>query len=111
MTKLNGEQSEKESEESNGESEQIEEKEEDKEEKQTELKFNLLNYLTNNAGYEIKDVIKMSLKERLEKYQAQKQKEEEEFNNLSSYETDSIKSEGEYEIDAYPVEVYIQNKF
>lgn len=93
MTKLNGEQLEKESEESNDDGEQIEEKEEDKEEKQKELKFNLLTYLTYKAGYEIKDVIKMSLKERFEKYRAQKQKEEEEFNELSSYETDSVKSE------------------
>ena len=52
----------------------------------------------------------MSLKERFEKYQAQKQKEEEEFNELSSYETDSVKSEEEYVIDPWPVEVFTENK-
>jgi hypothetical protein len=41
----------------------------------------------------------MTLEERLEKYNEIKQKEEKEFNELSSYETDSIKSEEEYVIE------------
>ena len=97
---MDGEHLEEESEESSSdEQEQIVE-EKDKEELKKKLKSNLLTYLTNKAGLEIKDVIKLSLKERFEKYKDHKQKEEKDFYDLSSYETDSIKSEEDYVMNA-----------